>query len=686
MSLTLDASTFTEEQRRAIDALRKFEQQAKRVSQGAKDSLGASIVSFFRMVEHPASSLHRMFENFAIYSNKPRRALKDVADEARRTGQEVEQSAGRGASALMAFGVAGVAAFAAYEALSKTMGAVNRMAGGVFNTGIGAYIGGMGIQQFSAIAKALNVTGNVPEGQTEDFLSNLGQMRARYLREPGALSAMNNAFTMAGINASMLWEPSSPTYQTDLLLSIHDQLAAMSPERRQMAISNLNDIIPGNILNALAQPSTPDEFRRQLGHAPSAEQQAKIADLIKAENELAQAMGSLERDILVYLVPPLTRLAQMLDALIGGTPGSSVLGSGINPETGQSGMMGWVKDNLPAGVYNWLSKFPALAPKKTGAGDSGGTPSGAARTGRGSVYGWPGDPDSGVQANGEMVGAGPGIALYDRSTLGQWFDVTGPDGKTYRTQQTDVGPNPRTGRMVDINATLASQMGYNKGNFPTDAQFTVTPVSGLNTRGSDPVGAYGVPGATMNFGAAGGVGAAGTNLVQLRDKQGHTYTVNAAAADAFQGFLEELEAHGYPVHSLGGYNMRDKTGGGGLSEHAYGLAIDVNPDTNPYGGHQTDMPAGIHALAAKYGLVWGGDWSGSGGDPMHFQWGGTKPWKSIQAANAGVTNNSGGNTTLNGTSITVNAPTREGSDIALAVGGALGHAARAANANANGIQ
>jgi hypothetical protein len=35
----------------------------------------------------------------------------------------------------------------------------------------------------------------------------------------------------------------------------------------------------------------------------------------------------------------------------------------------------------------------------------------------------------------------------------------------------------------------------------------------------------------------------------------------------------------------------------------------------------------VHDMAAKWGLVWGGDWK-SGPDPMHFQWGGSKPWLS----------------------------------------------------------
>src|SRR6185312_13762636 len=73
------------------------------------------------------------------------------------------------------------------------------------------------------------------------------------------------------------------------------------------------------------------------------------------------------------------------------------------------------------------------------------------------------------------------------------------------------------------------------------------------------------------------------------------------------------------------YSNRNMRGGSQRSEHAYGLAIDINPAQNPFGSSKTDMPKDIHALAAKYGLIWGGDWK-SKPDPMHFQWGGSMPW------------------------------------------------------------
>lgn len=138
-------------------------------------------------------------------------------------------------------------------------------------------------------------------------------------------------------------------------------------------------------------------------------------------------------------------------------------------------------------------------------------------------------------------------------------------------------------------------------------------------------GAYGVPGAVMNYGSTGALGAPGANLTQIETASGLKVTVNKAAADAFKAFLDALEAEGYKIGSIGGYAMRNIAGTDKLSEHAYGAAIDINPAQNPQGGNTTNMPADVQQLAARYGLIWGGLWSGKSYDPMHFQYGGSRP-------------------------------------------------------------
>jgi len=71
-----------------------------------------------------------------------------------------------------------------------------------------------------------------------------------------------------------------------------------------------------------------------------------------------------------------------------------------------------------------------------------------------------------------------------------------------------------------------------------------------------------------------------------------------------------------------GYTFRDIRGvPGKLSNHSSGTAIDLNSVTHPLGKVTTFDAAKIpmlKALVKKYGLWWGGDYSGRK-DEMHFE-------------------------------------------------------------------
>lgn len=73
----------------------------------------------------------------------------------------------------------------------------------------------------------------------------------------------------------------------------------------------------------------------------------------------------------------------------------------------------------------------------------------------------------------------------------------------------------------------------------------------------------------------------------------------------------------------GGYVYRNKRGGGTLSMHAYGCAIDLDPARNAMGDNTPNFGApGPYAVVKAFeaeGAVWGGRWKGRGCDGMHFQ-------------------------------------------------------------------
>lgn len=93
--------------------------------------------------------------------------------------------------------------------------------------------------------------------------------------------------------------------------------------------------------------------------------------------------------------------------------------------------------------------------------------------GKVSWFGGPNDAsDSGHTASGGTT-AEPGIAVYNRATLGGYWEVTDKkSGKSAVLKQTDLGPSPSTGRAIDVTYSAIPEFGYSENNFPTDSEFT----------------------------------------------------------------------------------------------------------------------------------------------------------------------------------------------------------------------
>lgn len=82
--------------------------------------------------------------------------------------------------------------------------------------------------------------------------------------------------------------------------------------------------------------------------------------------------------------------------------------------------------------------------------------------------------------------------------------------------------------------------------------------------------------------------------------------------------IEDRGARGV-LRSLGGcYGFRTKRGQHKLSAHCWGIAIDLNPETN-WLGSPGDMAPEVVEAFCSFGFTWGGHWEGEFREPMHFQ-------------------------------------------------------------------
>ncbi|MEK7113749.1 MAG: M15 family metallopeptidase, partial [Patescibacteria group bacterium] len=74
----------------------------------------------------------------------------------------------------------------------------------------------------------------------------------------------------------------------------------------------------------------------------------------------------------------------------------------------------------------------------------------------------------------------------------------------------------------------------------------------------------------------------------------------------------------YKVDNIFGYDCRTVAGSNKWSAHAYGVALDINPDRNPFGKKpRTDMPPSFVKLFKEEGWGWGGEWRRVK-DAMHY--------------------------------------------------------------------
>ena len=98
-------------------------------------------------------------------------------------------------------------------------------------------------------------------------------------------------------------------------------------------------------------------------------------------------------------------------------------------------------------------------------------------------------------------------------------------------------------------------------------------------------------------------------------------TCNSLMFPQLRAALAEVQSRGladkiHPEQYAGCYYPRFIAGSTTLSNHAFGLALDLNVPGNQR-GTAGEMDREVVAIFKKWGFGWGGDWRWT--DPMHFE-------------------------------------------------------------------
>ena len=359
VELGLDAKGFTEGTQEIIRRLRQLEDDAKRTG-GGIERTGSNVVSFFRQVEHPISSLRGHFERLATYIEKPRKDLTDLAATGRRAGSGVEAGALAGASGLRVLGVAGIAATATMASLGKIMKEAAESAQGVFHTGVGAGAAGTPIRQFSAISQALRIGGNVPEEQTQNWLANWRQWQ-NTLATSGQGSERVTNIARAGFQGD-----ATRATGEQVLTSLAKYYSTLT-EDLAITLGKYIDLTPEQSRELRRQGANlPGSIAAQQDTAMTSHQLAMAAELQTAQNRLATSWGNLSRKIYEVLDPAFAAfdswLSKIIDDLTVGTVGTGIFGI---LTTGTAAAAG-----IPSG--SWLDRFFKWIGSNGGRATSGG--------------------------------------------------------------------------------------------------------------------------------------------------------------------------------------------------------------------------------------------------------------------------------------------------------------------------
>ena len=314
LRFSLDTAGVDAGQRRVLDSIRKLETGAKRGGEVVEQQ-GINVATFIRGLENPLGALRGHFEKLATATVAPKRGLGDLAAQARVTGKGVESSALEGAAGLRVLGAAGLAATAVISSLNKIIADTAVTQKSVFSAGIGAAGAGLPIRTFSAISQALYTKENVPEADTQAWLTQFTQAKERAAQNDfGPAIALNRQMQIAGINADVF--TSTPEQAMVAIAQRFGQVSSATA----IASGGLIGMSPTLATGLRGAGQTAGGLEPMIAAARARAITSEDRDLAKrrldADNDLVTSMNVLQRKIADDLTPGIVGLDKTLKAII----------------------------------------------------------------------------------------------------------------------------------------------------------------------------------------------------------------------------------------------------------------------------------------------------------------------------------------------------------------------------------
>lgn len=189
VSLALDPKQFTDEQRKALDGLRKFqnswEEGRKKIDQGS-----SSFRKFYEALENPLGTV--------------KKGLMDLADQSVKTGTSVGKAGEAGATGMGAIARGALLAYAAVKSVQYVMNELRETAKATEQLGFASQWAGTPVEWMSRLAIATNIQTGLPTAATDSWLVNLRQAIAGYTTPEspglGKITGMLEPLQRLGIN------------------------------------------------------------------------------------------------------------------------------------------------------------------------------------------------------------------------------------------------------------------------------------------------------------------------------------------------------------------------------------------------------------------------------------------------------------------------------------------------------